>query len=220
MTLIESEQWRVWCDPHRGAQWTAAQIKRGDRWIDVMPDCRENSAGQNPAGQDDSAPLQAASFHMIPYSNRIRDGHFSFAGEEVQLDNADGHAIHGALRKLPWYTVTAEQDQLVCRFDTRTSDPINWPWPMEAEITSKVSASTLSSHIAITNHGSTAMPAGTGWHPYFVRQIEQSMPMLTLPVDGVFPDANGDCLPDGAAIRAAGRTGLQTGPQAGSCPTY
>jgi len=39
-----------------------------------------------------------------------------------------------------------------------------------------------------------------GWHPYFVREIDGAQPELTLPVAGVFPDANGDCLPDGAAV--------------------
>ena len=200
MKLIESEQWRVWCDPEKGASFRAVQIKHGNQWVDVMPDCRETSPGQPAAGQDMSAPLSAASFHMIPYSNRIRDGKFSFAGQQIQLDNASGHAMHGALRKLPWQTVAAEQNRLLCRFDSRAAAPVNWPWPIEAGISTSVKGSILSSQITITNHGSTPMPVGTGWHPYFVREINQSMPTLTLPVTRVYPDAAGDCLPDGAAI--------------------
>lgn len=183
-----------------GVQWLGAQVKRQDLWHDVVPDCRPG-ASKPAAGQSPEAPLPAASFHMIPYSNRIRDGRFTFNGEQIQLENAAAHAIHGALRKLPWQIRHADQNSLLCGFDSRAHGAINWPWPIEAFIEQRVSSDTLSSKISITNHGNSPMPVGTGWHPYFVRQIGQAMPTLTLPVDSVFPDAAGDCLPDGPAER-------------------
>ena len=198
MILIESAHWRLWSEPASGVQWMGAQVKRHELWHDVMPDCRPD-VNQPAAGQSAEAPLPAANFHMIPYSNRIRDARFTFRGEHLQLENAAAHAIHGALRKLPWQVIQADQNSLLCGFDSRTYGAINWPWPIQALIEQRVSGDTLSSKITITNHGNSPMPVGTGWHPYFVRQIGQAMPTLTLPVDGVFPDAAGDCLPDGAA---------------------
>lgn len=198
MILIESSHWRLWSEPAAGVQWMGAQVKRHNQWHDVVPDCRPD-VSQPAAGQSAGAPLPAANFHMIPYSNRIRDGRFTFQGELIQLDNASAHAIHGALRKLPWQVRHADKNSLSCGFDSREHGNINWPWPIEALIEQRVNGDTLSSIITITNHGKSPMPVGTGWHPYFVRQIGQAMPTLSLPVDGVFPDAAGDCLPDGPA---------------------
>ena len=98
MILIESSHWRLWSEPASGVQWMGAQVKRHELWYDVVPDCRPD-VNQPAAGQSAEAPLPAANFHMIPYSNRIRDARFTFRGEHVQLENAAAHAIHGALRK-------------------------------------------------------------------------------------------------------------------------
>lgn len=209
--FIESTHWRLWSNPDSGVQWLAAQVKHRDQWHDVIPDCRSGADiirpdGQTGAapGQSLEAPLVASNFYMIPYSNRIRDGRFSFQGNEYQLENAQRHAIHGALRKLPWQLVSVDENSLICEFDSHSHaqlhSAINWPWPIHARIEQTVIGDTLSSTISIRNKGESDMPVGTGWHPYFVRQVAESMPTLTLPVSGVFPDAEGDCLPDGAAI--------------------
>lgn len=207
MNLIESSHWRLFCDPDTGVQWLAAQVKRKGEWHDVVPDCRPSSDSGNQTtstesapGQSASAPLPAANFHMIPYSNRIRDGRFTFNGEQIQLENGETHAIHGALRKLRWRTISVDTQSLACEFDSRTDSPINWPWPILARIEQKVSGNVLSSKITIRNLGDSDMPVGTGWHPYFVRNIGQSGPVLTLPVESIFPDEAGDCLPDGAPV--------------------
>ena len=101
MVLIESDTWRLWSDPSMGVQWMAAEVCRQGQWHAVMPECRPASANGVRVGQSEAAPLAAASFHMLPYSNRIRDAQFEFQGRKVQLDGAKSHAIHGALRKLP-----------------------------------------------------------------------------------------------------------------------
>ena len=205
MILIESADWRLWSDPEVGVQWLAAQVNQNGRWVDVVPNClpleQQPSAKdyETAAGQCADSLLPAASFHMIPYSNRIRNGHFTFEGNEIQLEEAAKHSIHGALRKLPWTLLNANSHSMLCHFDSREHKPINWPWPISATIEQEIKGTTLASHISITNHGTSNMPVGTGWHPYFVRQIQGSHPTLTLPVASLFPDANGDCLPDGAA---------------------
>lgn len=181
-----------------GVQWMAAEVFRDETWHPVVPDCRPSDDAR--AGQSEAAPLAAASFHMLPYSNRIRDGRFEHQGEVIQLDHADVHAIHGALRKLPWQLVDHDSSSLICRFRSSEHKLVNWPWPISAEIEQRISGDTLSSRIKLTNDGQTDMPAGFGWHPYFVRTVNGSEATLTLPVSGVFPDEAGDCLPDGAAV--------------------
>ncbi len=206
MQLIESSHWRLWCDKDVGVQWMAAQVNRNGQWVDVVPDCRAerpdagSQADLAAPGQSADAPLPAANFHMIPYSNRIRDGKFNHRGRPIALQDGAKHAIHGALRKQRWRIISAESDTLVCEFDSKADTAINWPWALKAQIAQSVKGDTLTSTITITNQGDTDMPVGTGWHPYFVRNIDGSMPTLTLPVTEVFPDESGDCLPDGAAI--------------------
>lgn len=201
MHLIESAQWRLWVNADNGAEWLAAQVNLHGNWQNVVPDCRPYQ--ERSGNQQDAAPGEtpaAASFHMIPYSNRIRNGNFSFENHTYQLENSSGHAIHGALRNLPWDVIEATRSALVCEIDSRNHTAVNWPWPIRARITHRVDGASLSSTIELENLGNSAMPAGLGWHPYFVRQIGNSEPTLTLPVHGVFPDASGDCLPDGKAI--------------------
>lgn len=198
LTLLESDCWRLWCDPDNGVQWMAAEVCRNGTWHSVVPDCRPSDTPR--PGQSETQPLAAASFHMLPYSNRILDGLFEFQGQTIQLDNAESHAIHGPLRKLPWKVRSIDSNSLVCTFNSVDHQTFNWPWPISATLTINVQGDKVSSRIALTNEGDTDMPAGFGWHPYFVRTVNGAEALLTLPVKGVFPDASGNCIPDGAAV--------------------
>ena len=189
MIALESDHWRLWLDPDQGLGWLAAEVRRGEDWRAVVPDCRDGSAG-----------LAAANFHMLPYSNRIRDGHFEFEGQSVQLADAERHAIHGALRKLPWRILDASGDALEGRVDSRDHPHVNWPWPIVASVALRLDGRRLASTLTLTNVSDRDMPAGLGWHPYFVREIDGAAPELTLPVTGVYPDVAGDCLPDGPPV--------------------
>jgi len=77
---------------------------------------------------------------------------------------------------------------------------VNWPWPFRALIEQRISSNTLESQITLINQGESAMPAGMGWHPYFVRMVNGSHPTITIPTSGVFPDNDGDCLPVGKPL--------------------
>lgn len=187
---LESSCWRLWLQPSVGGQWLAGQVRRGADWFDVFPDCREAEPGG----------LAAANFHMLPYSNRIRDGHFRFNGVDHQLDDAPNHAIHGALRNRAWRVTECSAQAMACEYDSARDGEINWPWPITARLRYSLMQDTLHGEMSLTNTGETAMPAGMGWHPYFCRLIDQASPELQLPVSGAYPDTNGDCMPDGASI--------------------
>lgn len=189
MIKLESSDWRVWVDPHRGAGWLACEARRDEDWLAIMPDCRS-----------EDSPLAAANFHMLPYSNRIRDGRFDFNGQTIQLADRDTHAIHGAVRELPWRETSLTPDSLHCRIDTVDHPDANWPWNIVVTHALRLSGRKLTSTLTLENTASTPMPAGLGWHPYFRRTIDDSPATLTLPVDAVYPDASGECLPDGAPI--------------------
>jgi len=184
---LQSDTWRLWCDPNRGSQWTAAEVKREGQWHSVVPDCRPKV--KNGAGQRQSAPLAAANFHMIPYSNRIRDGKFSFQGMTIQLDGAQAHAIHGAVRKLPWKVISGDSSQLITEFQSKDHASVNWPWPFISTIEQHLEANLLTSRLTLSNEGDTAMPAGMGWHPYFVRTVNGFGEPVSLPAELDFSSA-------------------------------
>ena len=204
MIVLESTRLRLTLAPERGVQWNALEARRGGRWLALTPDCRPDSPRPR-AGQDESVPLAAASFHMVPYSNRVRDGRFEFEGRAHELPEPERHAIHGMVRKRPWRLVSHGVDgpdraRARCAFDSSEHEGFGWPWPIACAIDHALDGATLRSRISLTNRGDSPMPAGLGWHPYFAREIDGAPPELELPVEAVFPDADGDCLPDGPPV--------------------
>ncbi len=187
---IESQLWQLRLRPEMGMQTQVCRAYHAHTWHDIMPDC---SAAD--------APLNASNFHMLPYSNRIRNGRFSHEGVAVQLEHAEQHAIHGALRERPWHITDQTKNSASAEYDSRNDGKINWPWPIQATVSYSLIGQNLISRMTLTNHGESSMPAGMGWHPYFCRSVAGASPKLTIAANGVYPDTNGDCLPTGAAIK-------------------
>ncbi len=72
--------------------------------------------------------LDAASFPLVPYCNRVSDGRFLFRGREVILSPnmpGDPSPLHGQGWLAPWpvESASATQAELVYRHD-----PGEWPW--------------------------------------------------------------------------------------------
>ncbi|MEA1927026.1 MAG: hypothetical protein U9N73_02375 [Candidatus Auribacterota bacterium] len=58
-------------NPERGMSVAAFFVRRGDEWLAIMPDTRDETSG-----------LVSASFLLMLYSNRVKDGRFFF-GEKI-----------------------------------------------------------------------------------------------------------------------------------------
>jgi len=113
--------------------------------------------------------LSAASFPLIPYSNRIRDGRLRFAGKTYRLPLNFGdhpHSIHGVTWQQPWRLVRRSDRSAEIEF---TNDESQWPFPFRATQIFSLDGRNLRNEIALTNTGDAAMPAGLGMHPYFPR---------------------------------------------------
>lgn len=173
-----------------GAGMLAFFAQVGGAWLPLMPDARL-----------DAVDLDMANFLMIPYSNRIEDGRFTFAGETYQLKNGENHAIHGDTRTRAWHVAEQSDARLVCTFDSQQYDDVNWPWPFAARAEYTLAGNELIMRLALWNRGETAMPAGFGWHPYFNRTLTKpDEPVrLQFKVAGVYPDANNNRIPSGPA---------------------
>ncbi len=132
-----------------------------------------------------------ASFPLIPYSNRIKNGRFSFSGTSYQLPLNFGdhpHSIHGVGWQEKWHVLNQEEDSVILELAYEGSD---WPFAFNAVQTIKLIGADLYHEIQLTNLSDKPMPAGLGMHPYFPRHGEA---ILTADVGGVWM-TDDTCLP-------------------------
>lgn len=191
MTIeLNNQILRLQVVPEIGGSIVDFSVHHANQWIPIM------RRGENPLSKSSNA----SSFLLIPYSNRLRDGQFSFQGKEYQLRDPEKHAIHGDVRDRS-LTVTEQTDHRIrMTFNSTDVPDMNFPFPFSATLTYSLEESTLWSEIELTNIGQEAMPAGCGYHPYFNRRIHGSTGEVELQVKvrGVYPGETP--LPTGPAI--------------------
>ena len=111
--------------------------------------------------------LDAASFPLVPYVNRIRDGCFAFRGREVQLAPnmaGDPSPLHGQGWLNPWRVEEAGDRRAVQSFRHEASE---WPWSYEARQEFALDEHGLWLKLVCRNLSEEPMPCGLGQHPYF-----------------------------------------------------
>ena len=124
-------------------------------------------------------PTKMSCFPLIPFSNRIRNGRFSFQGKQIKmLTNfpPEVHTIHGHGWKAPWTVSEVKENRAVLAYQ---HFPDEWPFPYLARQVLELNGPSLTVTLQITNNGKSAMPAGMGLHPYFVRTPQASITAKT-----------------------------------------
>jgi aldose 1-epimerase len=181
--LLENEHWQVGILPETGASVAFGRIKRGDRWVDFMRPTAPTDYGNS---------SMAASFLLIPWSNRIKDARFQFRGETIQLqpNTPEGFAQHGVVRKVAWKIAEANEQVITLRYDSHDFPDVNFPFPFSAEASYRLEGQNFIMRICLTNEGDKPFPAGFGHHPYFVRQMENVPAQLEIPVDQEYEMVN------------------------------
>jgi aldose 1-epimerase len=112
---------------------------------------------------------QAGCFPLVPFSNRVREGRFSFEGKTVRLPiggTDPNHAIHGVGWRAGWQIETHTDDHMeLVHLHTSLKD--DWPWAYESKQSLHIDGNVLTIELAITNKSDSNMPCGLGLHPYF-----------------------------------------------------
>ena len=119
------------------------------------------------AGRDWS-PLDMASFPLVPYSNRIGGGAFSWGGVAHRLRaNLPGHRhpLHGIGWQTAWEVADQATDSALLRHNY--SGGADWPWAYSAEQQLILSDTGLVVDLAVINRSGTKAPLAIGMHPYF-----------------------------------------------------
>lgn len=119
------------------------------------------------AASGSASVLEAASFPLVPYSNRIRGGRFQFRGREISLAPnmlPDPSPLHGQGWLSAWQVErsSADQVELVYRHT-----PGEWPWAYEARQHFALDGEGLDLLLTCRNLSDEPMPCGLGQHPYF-----------------------------------------------------
>lgn len=137
--------------------------------------------------------LQASSFPMVPYSNRIRDGRFGFRGREFVIAPnlpPQKHPLHGTGWRAAWSVARADTAAAEMSYEHARGE---WPWAFRATQTFALDERGLDWRLTCENTDREPMPCGLGVHPYFPSDAETVLDLTTTAVwtidDEVMPVA-------------------------------
>ncbi len=111
---------------------------------------------------------RASSYPLVPFSNRIANGRFSFGGQDYAVTlgiNNNPHAIHGNGLSQAWAVV--DQDEASCIVELTNAATIDWPFAYLARQHFRLDDTGLTMQLVLENRDGRTMPAGFGWHPFF-----------------------------------------------------
>ncbi|MEM4989400.1 aldose 1-epimerase [Collimonas sp. H4R21] len=173
---LGNDGWHLTLSPAAGGRVTSLRSSQGEReidWIVPMPEqCRRH-------GFPASAWPKAGIYPLLPFSNRIRGGRFSWAGLALDLPLHPGerHAMHGFGHRAEWQLLDCDGSSAAMLY-VHEEDDNGWPWRFEAKQTISLAAGALAMKMEVTSTGNTAlppMPLGAGFHPYFPRRFARQV---------------------------------------------
>ena len=147
----------VQLSPSIGGSISAFDWRDEDRSSPILRECHTPSKNV----------LDACSFPLVPYVNRIRGGRFSFRGREVRIEPnmpGDPSPLHGQGWLSSWTVESHDETSAVISF---RHEPGEWPWAYEARQEFALDERGLSLRLTCRNIGDEPMPCGLGQHPYF-----------------------------------------------------
>jgi aldose 1-epimerase len=132
----------------------------GGRLAQVVIDGRARLRGPAPG----LAWHEWGSYPLLPWSNRIPGGRFTFDGVEhaVPVTFGDGTAIHGLAATVPWAVVEATATAAQLSVEVTAG-----PYRAVGDQRLTVDAGGLTQTLAVTNAGDRRLPFGLGIHPWF-----------------------------------------------------
>ena len=117
--IVKNDYWSLDINPSKGCQIEAGMVHLKSGWADLLPSEKYNTP----------------SFLMLPYSNRIKDGKFTWNGTQYQLSYPEKHALHGPVRKMPWKCIYEASQEVHFSIEVKAYDnPLEWPFAFSAFI--------------------------------------------------------------------------------------
>lgn len=125
------------------------------------------------ASSDASHFNQLACYLLAPWTNRIADARFSSLGSEFRLtpDWPDGSAIHGDVKQRRFRIRQRSPISALLSVDASDARGRNWPWPYHFAVRYELGENSLTIDASLTNLADSVMPAGLGFHPFWMRRL-------------------------------------------------
>lgn len=158
MTItLQSNGWDLELSPENGAALTYCRFEGQD----ILRPYSGNTG-------DDFEVLSSGGFCLVPFSNRIEDGTFTYDGRTVSLglthDKIPPHPIHGFGWISAWTATDKTNSSVTLTHDHPAGE---WPWAYRAHQHISADGPVLTHDLSVTNISDSVMPAGLGFHPYF-----------------------------------------------------
>jgi aldose 1-epimerase len=134
-------------------------------WLGGTPVLRSTAASQLASAR------QAGSYPLVPFSNRIAQATLQWQGTQhpLVLNNApEPHAIHGVGWQRPWTVLDSDEQYALLAYEHRPDAA--WPFAFDSSQTFRISDHSLEMTLSLTNQSREPVPAGLGWHPFFVKR--------------------------------------------------
>jgi aldose 1-epimerase len=130
-------------------------------------------------------PFFWGAYHMVPWAGRMSPGPVRIGRRTVDFaaNFRDGTAIHGLHYVSPW------QHDGPGVYSTAGGGADGWPWPYSSRVEIAVDGAAVRLRHIVTNLSDEAMPAGTGFHPWFRKPVQVSIPARTTIASNADPDA-------------------------------
>jgi aldose 1-epimerase len=184
---------RVEIDPGFGGRVTRFWSETATGPIDwLMPTPKE--------GRDVEAPHKAGMFPLVPFSNRIKDARFEFAGKRYNLEPTEPgrpHAIHGHGYRSVWSVAHKSAHAATLGMSHDGSD---WPAAYTVAQRFDLRDRDLVVHLIVDNLGPGPMPIGLGWHPFLPlrrgAEVTASFKTIWPPQQDNIPDGPRNVPPD------------------------
>lgn len=122
----------------------------------------------------------AASYPLVPYSNRIDHGRFNWQGRTYQLApnfEAGPHPLHGVGHLEAWRVEPnsgpSGPGEVALVLEHRAND--SWPFDFQARQLFQLGPGSLRTELSVTNTSAQAAPFGIGWHPNFPKRARSRL---------------------------------------------
>ena len=138
-------------------------------------------------------------YPLLPWSNRIPDGHLVFGTIDSRLpvNWSDGSAIHGLAAATPWTVRSSSETTAELVVEAEVG-----PYRVRGEQSFDLRPDELRLRLGVVNAGDSAVPGGIGIHPWF------RAGRVRVPAELKWP---GDPLPTGPPIPVAAADDLRAG---------
>ncbi|MCA3365326.1 MAG: aldose epimerase [Roseomonas sp.] len=152
---LQCGDWQALICPEQGAAFSSLHWRGRDVLV--------------PAPEGARHPGAYGAFWMLPWANRLDAGRI--AGHAMPINRAaEGTAIHGLARDLPWEVISAAPDHALLQQRLNVA-----PFDYTAQLAVTLDALGLVMEMTLRHEGAAPAPYGMGWHPWFIRSAATSL---------------------------------------------